>query len=137
MLSAANTYTGATEVAAGTLSITGTIGSTTTVDSGATLEGGGTINGDIVNNGNVAPGDPTTMTVNGNYTQNSGGNLQVQINNLGTTPGVNNSLLVVAGAANIAGTVEIQPAAGTYANGTRVYVSRSRPFVGDVLRRVR
>ncbi len=120
VLSGTNTYTGTTEVAAGTLAVSGSIASgATTVDGGATLTGGGTINGGVVNNGNVAPGDPTTMTVNGNYTQNSGGNLQVQINNLGTTPGVNNSLLVVAGAANIAGTVEIQPAAGTYAAGSQ------------------
>ena len=67
----------------------------------------------------MAPGDPTTLTVNGNYTQNSNGNMQVQINDLGTTPGVNSSLLVVNGTANIAGTVEVQPAAGGYASGTR------------------
>jgi len=120
VLSGANTYTGATEVGAGTLSVNGSsTSSTTTVDSGATLGGSGTITGDIVNNGNVAPGDPTTLTVNGNYTQNSAGNLQVQINNLGNTPGVNSSLLSVAGLASVAGTVEIQPAAGTYTNGTR------------------
>jgi outer membrane autotransporter protein len=120
VLSGANTYTGATEVAAGTLSVNGSSTSaTTTVDSGATLGGSGTITGDVVNNGNVAPGDPTTLTINGNYTQNSAGNLQVQINNLGNTPGVNSSLLSVAGLASVAGTVEIQPASGTYTNGTR------------------
>jgi uncharacterized protein with beta-barrel porin domain len=119
-LSGTNNYTGATAVSAGTLLVDGTSTSaTTTVNSGATLGGSGTITGDIVNNGNVAPGDPTTLTVNGNYTQNSAGNLQVQINNLGNTPGVNSSLLSVSGTANLAGTVEIQPAAGTYTNGTR------------------
>ncbi|HEX4142492.1 MAG TPA: autotransporter domain-containing protein [Pirellulales bacterium] len=117
-LTATNDYTGATEVSAGTLSVGGSITSDATVDSGATLGGSGTITGDVVNNGNVAPGDPTTMTVNGTYTQNSGGNLQIQINSAGTTPGVNSSLLVVNGTANIAGTVEIQPAAGTYVSGT-------------------
>ncbi len=120
VLSGSNTYTGATEVGAGSLSVTGSIASSaTTVDGGATLAGGGTINGNVINNGVVAPGDPTTMTINGNYTQNSAGNLQVQINNLGNTPGVNSSLLIVAGTANIAGTVEVQPAAGSYISGTR------------------
>ena len=118
-LSGTNNYTGATTVSAGTLSIDGSIASATTVDSGATLGGSGTITGDVVNNGTVAPGDPTTLTINGNYTQNSAGSMLVQINNLGTTPGVNSSLLVVSGTANIAGTVNVQPVAGAYANGSR------------------
>ncbi len=90
-LSGTNNYSGTTEVSAGTLlrrrldRQRHPFTNGTTVDSGATLGGSGTINGNVVNNGNVAPGDPTTLTINGSYTQNSGGNLQIQINNLRAT----------------------------------------------------
>ncbi len=46
--------------------------------------------------------------------------MQVQINNAGSTPGVNNDLTVVNGAATLGGgTVVVQPASGTYTSGTR------------------
>jgi uncharacterized protein with beta-barrel porin domain len=118
-LTGINGFTGTTEVSTGVLSINGSTAGGINVDSGATLGGSGTITGNVVNNGIVAPGDPTTLTVNGNFTQNSSANLQVQIDNGGATPGVNSSLLVVHGTASVAGTVEIQPAVGTYTNGTR------------------
>ncbi|HEY1784876.1 MAG TPA: autotransporter domain-containing protein [Pirellulales bacterium] len=131
VLSGTNDYTGSTEVSAGLLSVNGSTTSNTTVDLGATLGGSGTINGDVINNGNVAPGDPTTLTVNGNYSQGSGGNLQIQINNAGTTPGVNSSLLVVNGTANLGGTVEVQPASGSYAIGTRYIFLEATSLSGN------
>ena len=46
--------------------------------------------------------------------------MQVQINNAGSTPGVNNDLTVVNGTATLNGaTVDVQPASGTYTPGTR------------------
>jgi uncharacterized protein with beta-barrel porin domain len=118
-LSGSNNYSGTTTISAGALLVDGSTTSSTTVDVGTTLGGAGSITGDVINNGFVAPGDPTTMTINGNYTQNSTGNLQIQINNAGTTPGVNSSLLVVNGTATIAGDFQVQAATGSYASGSR------------------
>ncbi len=72
ILSAANTYTGNTNVSAGILTVDGTILSpTTSVYYGATLKGHGTIRGDVKNYGTVAPGNsPGVLTVTGNYTEN-------------------------------------------------------------------
>ncbi len=69
-----------------------TIGSTSTlaatgsiqINSGGTLGGQVAITGNVVNGGGtVAPGDPATLTVNGNFTQLSGAVLQLAI--AGTT----------------------------------------------------
>ncbi len=51
ILSATNTYTGATTIDAGTLAVDGSITSAATVNSGGTLTGGGTINANVTNNG--------------------------------------------------------------------------------------
>ena len=70
-LSAANSYTGATTVSAGTLKITGSILGTVTVNSGARLAGAGHVNNAIVS-GIVAPGNsPGTLLVDGDYTMNN------------------------------------------------------------------
>ena len=80
----------------GSINVTGgglTVGSTGTlaaidtvlVNSGGTLGGSGQVTGNVVNNGGtVAPGDPATLTVNGNYTEKSAGVLQLDI--AGTNP---------------------------------------------------
>ncbi len=113
-LSGTDVYTGTTEVAAGTLNLTGSITSNTTVDSGAILSGNGTITGNLTNSGTVGLGGSIgTLSASGIYTQNSGGNLQIGIGSSG-----NNSLLQIGGAANLAGTVEVEPAAGSYVSGT-------------------
>ena len=57
-VSAANTYTGVTNVTAGTLLVTGSLGGTTVqVSSGATLAGTGVVNGAAVVNGTLLPGN--------------------------------------------------------------------------------
>ena len=66
-LNAANTYTGATTVAAGTLVVDGSIASSslTTVNAGATLMGSGTVGATTVN-GTLAPGNSIdTLIING------------------------------------------------------------------------
>ncbi len=67
---------------------------------GGLLQGFGTIQGNLINGGTVHPGDgPGTLTINGNYTQNSAGILDIQIG--GTTPGTEFSVLNVSGLATL------------------------------------
>ena len=57
ILTGANTYSGPTDVQAGTLGLRGSLASTVTVESGATLGGTGSVGGLIANSGAmVAPG---------------------------------------------------------------------------------
>jgi outer membrane autotransporter protein len=74
------TYTGATQVSAGTLALLGSLQSNTvTVAPGATLSGTGVIHGDVINQGRVFPGsavagatDYASLTVQGNYVGQNG-----------------------------------------------------------------
>ncbi|MGB0766382.1 MAG: autotransporter-associated beta strand repeat-containing protein, partial [Phycisphaeraceae bacterium] len=123
-LSAAQTFTGSTVVADGTLIVNGTLatsditvndggtlaleailtdaGSNVTVDDGGTLFGTGTIGNDLTNNGTISfvgPGLGDTLTVSGDYTQGSTGTLSTTLDGAGG--------LVVAGTFNAAGTLDI------------------------------
>ncbi len=83
ILSAANTYTGNTNISAGILTVDGSVSSAAVnVYKGATLKGHGTINGNVNNYGTVAPGNsPGILTINGNYTEN--GVLDIEIGGVG------------------------------------------------------
>ena len=108
-LTGTSTYTGNTEVAAGTLFVDGSTASPlTTVDPGAMLGGIGTIGGNVYNHGTVMGGDaPGTLTIGGNYVSASNGsNLLVEIENVNIF-----SRLVVNGSATITGALTVQPSA--------------------------
>nr|WP_284691567.1 autotransporter outer membrane beta-barrel domain-containing protein [Pinirhizobacter soli] len=74
------TYTGPTQISAGTLALIGSLQSNNvTVAPGATLSGTGIINGDVLNQGRVWPGsavagatDYASLTVRGNYVGQGG-----------------------------------------------------------------
>lgn len=69
-LSGVNTYSGETNINAGTVILTGSITSNTNIANAATLQGGGTITGTLSNAGNITPSYtniPTNLTVIGNY----------------------------------------------------------------------
>ncbi len=67
---------------------------------GGLLQGFGTIQGNLINSGIVHPGDgPGMLTVNGNYTQNAGGVLDIEIG--GSRPGTDFSFLSVSGLATL------------------------------------
>jgi autotransporter-associated beta strand protein len=75
---------------------------TVTVGPGAELIGLGTIAGSVINSGIVSPGvQPGTLTVTGNYTQNSSGTL-----NIGFASG-SHGLLAVGGQAFLGGTLRL------------------------------
>jgi outer membrane autotransporter protein len=105
-LTGKNTYTGATTVNAGSLIVDGSIASVQTlVNAGGLLGGHGSVGGSLVNSGIVSPGDsPGTLTVNGNYTQNSGGMLRIEMAGLAPSQ---HDLLAVNGHASLAGTLQL------------------------------
>ncbi|MCH2130691.1 MAG: hypothetical protein MK179_16225, partial [Pirellulaceae bacterium] len=104
-----------TKTGDGTLSvnnalITGNGGSI--ANNSGVLAGVGTVGGNVDNlGGTVAPGNsPGVLTVNGNYTQGSGGTLEIEVT--GTSPGESgHDQLSVTGAASLDGTLDIVPQA--------------------------
>lgn len=104
-LSGANTYTGATTVNAGTLSVTGSITSAVTVNSGGTIGGTGPVNASVTvnNGGTLAPGTSAGILNTNTLTLNSGSTFAVEIN--GTTAGTDYDQT------NVTGTVSLGSAA--------------------------
>ncbi len=89
--------------AGSTLVNNGTITGGVLLNSG-TLNGTGTITGNVENAGILHPGSsPGTLTINGNYTQDPSGNLNLDIN--GTIAGTGYSVLAISGTATLAGTI--------------------------------
>jgi autotransporter-associated beta strand protein len=116
VLSGNNGYGGATTVGGGRLVVDGQVTSDVATAPATTLGGSGTIVGNVNNGGIVAPGNSVgTLTINGSYTHSSGANLEIEINDAGTTPGVNVDWLDVSGTATIqGGTVDVVAEAGSY-----------------------
>ncbi len=116
LLSNANTYTGATAVNAGTLSVTGSLANTAvTVASGATLTGTGTIGGltTVSSGGILAAGTSagTTLTLNNGLTMASGSTLTFALSS------GNESHLALAGAVSLSSGMQVDLLniqAGTY-----------------------
>ena len=74
-LSGVNSYTGDTNVNAGTLRLLSDITSNVSIASSASLQGGPVITGNVTNAGNIQPslnGSATSLTINGNYVGNNG-----------------------------------------------------------------
>ena len=113
-VSANNTYTGTTTVTGGRLDVNGAVAGPVTVQSGATLGGVGQV-GSITNSGTVAPGNSIgTLTVNGNYTHNSGATLEVEVDSAGLS-----DLLDVTGTATLnGGDVHVVALPGSFTAGT-------------------
>jgi len=112
---------GLVQAIAGTLNFSGTYAQsagTTDVLPGATLQtatlslnggsltGNGTIAGTVDNHAIVAPGaSPGTLTINGDYVQESDGVLNIQIG--GTAPGTQYDRLLVSGNVTLGGTLNV------------------------------
>lgn len=122
-----STYTGGTTVASGTLSVGSSEASNTarlagdvTVQAAGTLAGHGGIGGSVINGGVVAPGGSIgTLTIGGNYSQNSNATLLTAI-----TPS-QNSMLAVTGAAKIEGGFQIDADNGVYSKRTYTILTSS------------
>lgn len=124
VLSAANSYLGATDVLAGTLRVNGDQSAATgltTVYSGATLGGAGTIGGDVVvqNGGAIAPGNsPGTLTINGDLLLNASSVLNMEFGQANVVGGALNDLIVVNGDLTLDGVINVSvPTGGAFTAG--------------------
>jgi autotransporter-associated beta strand protein len=100
-----NSYTGNTAINAGEVWVVSRIAGAATVAGGAALRGGGSV-GAVVNNGIVRPGDAIgTLTVNGAYTQNGPGQLQIELG--GPAAGADYDVLQVNGPATLGGVLNV------------------------------
>ncbi len=135
-LSGANTYTGITNVQAGTLQIGTSVVTDVEVQSGATLTGtfsifpntAGTNNGNLTNSGTVSPGvnQLGVITISGNFINNSNGTLAIGI----TPSGTNGSLFLPTGTSLLnGGILEVFVNSGAYTDGTQYTVINS-PTIG-------
>jgi autotransporter-associated beta strand protein len=107
VLAAASTYTGATSITAGTLSLTGDISaSAATAETAGTLAGSGTVGSLAVNvGGTVSPGVGVgTLTTTQGVTWASGGSLNWQVADATGGAGTGWDLLTVGGALAISST---------------------------------
>jgi T5SS/PEP-CTERM-associated repeat protein/autotransporter-associated beta strand protein len=112
ILTANNTYTGATTVNGGLLSVNGTsTGSAVTVNAGGTLGGTGTVGSTTINGGTLAPGNSIgLLTVQGNLVFTAASSYMIEV-----SP-ANADRTNVTGTATLGGaTVNASFAAGSYA----------------------
>lgn len=116
----AATFSGATTVKAGTLSVTGSIAnSAVTVKSGGTVSGNGAIGGLIVENGGTVKAGVSgsgTLTVNGPMSLAAGSTYAVDVTSAGAAK------LAVNGVADIHGALAITSANGTYKLGKNIVI---------------
>lgn len=108
-LSGANTYSGATTVAAGTLLLTNGTGSATgtsavTVAAGATIGGSGTAAGTLTLNGTLAPGLSTGVLTTGAQTWQSGADYRWEINHVQGSAGSAWDLVAIDGSLTLTAT---------------------------------
>jgi hypothetical protein len=81
-------------------------GETLTLEEGDSLVGSGTLSANLVNDGTVSPGaSPGIITVNGSYTQQANGVLEIELG--GTTAGTGYDQLEVNGAASLDGVLNV------------------------------
>lgn len=112
-LSGLNVHTGTIAVNLGRLAVTGSLdpASAVTVQGGSILEGTGSIQGSVTNRGLIGPGVEGIAVLNlGSFVQDSAGVTAVEL--AGAAPGSGHDQLVIAGAASLAGTLDVTLAEG-------------------------
>lgn len=131
-LTGTNTFTGATAVDAGTLTVLGRVGnSAVMVDTGGTLAGTGSIGGavTVAPGGNLSPGNAAVglLTVANELTLQPGSTTLVEVNN----PSGTNDVVFVTGTANYGGTLEVANLGGTLAAGNRIKIFNAAGSTGS------
>jgi uncharacterized protein with beta-barrel porin domain len=118
VLGGTNTYSGDTQVDEGTLVVNGTHGSDVTINGLGALGGSGTVES-FVAYGTVRPGNSIgTLTVDDDAKFNTGSTLQIEINDGGTTAGVNNDLITAIDFDINGGTVAVISSGTAYTAGS-------------------
>jgi len=121
ILTADNSYTGATAVSAGTLIINGNQSAATgltTVNTGATLGGNGTLGGSVAvaDGATLAPGNvgsvPGTLTIQQNLRLSNGSLLDYHFGQAGVPGGALNDLVKVHGDLTLDGTINVKTTPG-------------------------
>lgn len=86
--------------------LSGTLTGSLSIPANTSLVGTGTISGNLTNAGTVSPGSsPGIITVEGDYTQESGGALEIELG--GDVAGTGYDQLQVSGAATLAGSLNV------------------------------
>jgi fibronectin-binding autotransporter adhesin len=130
VLSGANTYTGGTEVAAGTLDVSGSVIGQVTVDGGAILVGAGSV-GDlsVVSGGTVSPGSAAigSLHVGGDLNLAAGSVYRVDASDTGQSDTIH-----VDGTATLGGGSVVSIAAGSnWSASTRYTILSARDITGS------
>jgi fibronectin-binding autotransporter adhesin len=117
VLTGANTYSGGTLVAAGTLVVDGDQSAATglaQVDSGGALAGSGVLGGGVTVNGVLSPGNAGVgeLTINGALTLGASAVVNMDFGLAGVAGGALNDLIVVNGALTLDGTLNVAQTAG-------------------------
>ena len=103
-LTGTNTTTGTLNITDGTVAVNGTWAGAAEISSGAILQGTGVISSNVINSGRYAPGNSIgTQTISGNYTQPSGGTLEIEVANQDN----NSDKIVVSGSVSVDGTLYV------------------------------
>jgi autotransporter-associated beta strand protein len=115
-----HSYTGATNVNAGTLVVNGNIStSNVIVSSGATIGGSGTVGALTIQSGGfVNPGNSPGILNTGDY--NQAGTLVAEIN--GLTAGTEHDQIRTTGMVTLSGALDIQATGGTYAVNSLIFL---------------
>lgn len=131
-LTVTNTYTGATTVDAGTLTVLGRIGnSAVTVDTGGVLAGTGSIGGSVtvMLGGKLSPGNSAIgqLTLSNSLALQPGSTAFVEVSKTSGT----NDVIAVTGAVNYDGTLSITNLGGTILAGNRFKIFNASSFSGN------
>ncbi|MGZ0171721.1 MAG: tail fiber protein, partial [Planctomycetales bacterium] len=100
-LTAANTFSGLTNVTEGRLLVSGSLAGDVDVAAGATLGGTGTIAGAVTNDGLLAPGNSPGVITTGDFAFGTNSSFDAELG--GTTPGNRHDQLSVTGNVNLGG----------------------------------
>jgi autotransporter-associated beta strand protein len=106
-LAGASTYSGGTQIDAGTLRVNGSVGGAVTINAGGTLQGTGTIGGLVVaaSGGTLAPGSSTGALTAGALDLGAGSITQIELG--GLTRGSEYDAVLVTGSAVFNGTLTV------------------------------
>jgi hypothetical protein len=117
-----------------------TAGDTLTLEAGASLVGSGILSSDLINGGEVSPGtSPGLITIEGDYTQTSGGILTIELG--GTSAGTEHDQVVITGSAGLNGILDVsiyldfEPSVGdsfiilSYASHTGTFITENLPLL--------